>query len=108
LSTDNKNTLVEAINEVDLHADNNAAVLGATYTTNAAGVKNSDISNLETTDKSSIVAAINELDSRIGELDGLDTEAQTNVVDSINEVIKEQPFVYVDVNNPDSGVVLKD
>lgn len=108
LSTDNKNTLVEAINEVDLHADNNAAVLGATYTTNAAGVKNSDISNLETTDKSSIVAAINELDSRIGELDGLDTDAQTNVVDSINEVIKEQPFVYVDVNNPDSGVVLKD
>lgn len=108
LSTDNKNTLVEAINEVDLHADNNAAVLGATYTTNAAGEKNSDITNLETTDKSSIVAAINELDTRVGELDGLDTDAQTNVVDSINEVIKEQPFVYVDVNNPDSGVVLKD
>lgn len=108
LSTDAKDSLVKAVNEVDLHADNNAAVLGATYTVNAAGEKNSNITNLETTNKTSIVAAINELDARVGELDGLDTDDQDSIVESINEVIKEQPFVYQDTDNPDSGVILKD
>jgi hypothetical protein len=63
-----------AINEVDLHADNNADVLGATYLKDALGKRTGDITNLETTDKSSIVAAINELDARAGELEDLNTE----------------------------------
>jgi len=66
------------------------------------------LASLSTVDKSSIVAAINELDSRVGELDDLNTDNKDNVVSAINEVIKESPFVYEDVNNPESGVVLKD
>lgn len=108
LTTDNKNTVVEAINEVDLHTDNNSEVLGATYQTNASGKKTGEIDNLNTKNKESIVSAINELDSRVGPLDKLNTEAQENLVDAINEAIKEQPFIYQDVNNPASGVILKD
>ena len=108
LTTDNKNTVVEAINEVDLHADNNFDTIGAEYTLDAVGKKNSNITNLETNDKSSIVAAINELDARVGEPENLNTEDQTNIVSAINEVIKEQPIIYEDVNNPESGIVLKD
>lgn len=109
LTTDSKNTIVDAINEVDLHADNNFEVLGAVYTLDQNGAKNSDITNLETTDKSSIVNAINELDARIGETEDLDTTTKESIVDSINEVIDESPFIY---NNPDnitnaSGVILK-
>ena len=108
LNTDVKNSVVEAINEVDTHADNNNEALGAEYTTDVEGKKNSEITNLETNNKSSIVAAINELDARAGELEDLDTEDKENLVSAINEVIKEQPFVYEDVNDYDSGVVLKD
>ena len=108
LTTDNKTSLVEAINEVDLHANNNEEVLGAEYTVDVEGKKNSEINNLQTTDKTSIVNAINELDARVGELDDLDTENKGNIVSAINEVIKEQPIIYEDVNNPESGVVLKD
>lgn len=107
LTTDNKNTLVEAINEVDLHADNNEEVLGAQYTKDVEGRKNSNISNLTTNDKSSIVNAINELNSGVGDLTQLDTEDQQNVVSAINEVIKQSPFVYENVDDPESGVVLK-
>ena len=108
LTTDNKNSAVEAINEVDLHADNNAEVLGAEYEVDLTGKKHGEISNLETNTKASIVAAINELDSRVGEVDDLDTEAKTNIVDAINEVIKEQPLIYENVDDLESGVVLKD
>ena len=107
LNTDNKTSLVEAINEVDTHTDNNKEVIGAEYTIDVEGKKNSEITNLETTNKSSIVAAINELDARVGELDNLDTDDKDNIVDAINEVIKEQPIVYEDTENPDSGIVLK-
>jgi len=93
---------------VDLHADNNAEVLGAEYNKDITGKKNGEISNLETNDKSSIVAAINELDSRVGELDDLNSNNKENIVSAINETIKEAPFIYEDVNNPESGVVLKD
>jgi len=75
LTTDNKNTVVEAINEVDLHADNNYAAIGGTYTVdNTTGVKNGVISNLNTTSKNTIVDAINELDSRVGDLSNLNTD----------------------------------
>ena len=60
-----------------------------------------DLSDLETTDKSSVVNAINELvdsledavddigdvDNKIGALANLDTTAQTNIVSAINEVV---------------------
>ena len=107
LTTDNKHTVVEAINEVDLHADNNYDTIGAEYTLDINGKKNSDINNLTTHDKSSIVSAINEHDTEIGDLDQLNTDDQSNLVNAINETIKESPFVYEDVDDPESGVVLK-
>lgn len=107
LTTDNKNTVVEAINEVDLHADNNEEVLGAAYTKDINGKKSSVINNLTTTDKSSIVNSINELDSDVGDLNDLDTDNKQNIVSAINETIKESPFIYQNVNDPESGVVLK-
>lgn len=107
LTTNNKNTIVEAINEVDLHADNNELAIGAVYSKDSSGKKNGEISNLETTNKNNIVEAINELDSRTGELEDLDTEDKSNLVNAINEVIKESPIIYEDVNDPDSGIKLK-
>ena len=107
LTTDNKNTVVEAINEVDLHADNNEATIGAIYPKNNKGQKNGDIENLQTTNKGTIVEAINELDARAGELEDLNTDDKSNLVAAINEVIKEQPLVYEDTEDPDSGVKLK-
>ena len=89
LNTDAKSNLVKAINEVDTHADNNKEVIGAEYTVNIEGKKNSEITNLQTDTKTSIVGAINELDARVGELDDLDTDDKDNIVDAINEVIKE-------------------
>lgn len=108
LTTDNKDSIVEAINEVDLHSDNNEEVLGAVYPKNVEGKKNGEIANLDTENKTSVVAAINELNRRVGPLDNLDTDEQENLVEAINEVIKEQPFVYENVDDINSGVVLKD
>lgn len=108
LSTDSKSNLVESINEVDLHSDNNNAAIGAVYNTNGLGQKTGDITNLNTTSKNTIVDAINELDERVGNLSELDTEDQESLVDSVNEVIANQPFVYQNVSNSDSGVTLKE
>lgn len=108
LSTDNKNSLVEAINEVDLHADNNDSAIGATYSKNAEGKKNGEINNLQTTNKNTIVEAINELDARAGELEDLNTEEKSNLVEAINEVISKSPIVYEDPTDPESGIKLKD
>lgn len=107
LTTDNKETLVDAVNEVDLHADNNYNTIGATYNIDAVGKKNSEINNLTTHNKNTIVDAINEHDSEIGDLDQLNTDNQTSLVDSINEVIQESPFIYENTEDPESGVVLK-
>ena len=107
LTTDNKNTVVEAINEVDLHADNNDSVIGAEYSKNIQGKKTGDIINLQTTNKNTIVEAINELDSRAGELENLNTENKSNLVEAINEVITNSPIVYEDNSDPNSGIKLK-
>lgn len=108
LTTDHKDTLVEAINEVDLHTDNNTEVLGAYYQKDGEGKKQGVIANLTTDNQTSIVAAINELNTKIGDFDNLDTDSKDSIIDSINEIIKKAPFVYQDVDNPDSGVILKD
>lgn len=107
LTTDNKNTVVESINEVDLHADNNEATIGAEYPKNNKGQKNGDITNLQTTNKGTIVEAINELDARAGELEDLDTDKKSNLVEAINEVVEKQPIVYEDTEDPESGIKLK-
>lgn len=90
LTTDNKNNLVEAINEVDLHTDNNTSNIG-------------NLSSLTTDEKTTIVEAINELDSDIGDLNNLNTNNKENLVEAINEVIEESPFVYCN-----EGIVAKD
>lgn len=98
LRTDAKNNLVEAINEVDTHADNNNSVLGATYTTDNSGVKNSDITNLTTDDKSTVVNAINELVTKVGPLEELPTDDQDSIVDAIKELESEMPIIYQDTD----------
>ena len=44
------------------------------------------LENLTTTNKTSVVAAVNELDSDIGDLSGLKTTKKDSVVNSINEL----------------------
>ena len=80
LTTNEKNTLVGAINEVDGNAD-------------AANTAIGTLSSLNTTEKNSVVGAINEVDSHtdtntayIGTLANLTTTAKTDLVAAINEV----------------------
>ena len=80
LTTDAKDDLVKAINEVDAHADANKSAIG-------------DLSNLTTDEKTTIVGAINEVDAHadankaeIGDLSALTTDEKTTLVGAINEV----------------------
>ena len=80
LTTDAKDDLVKAINEVDAHADANKSEIG-------------DLSNLTTDEKTTIVGAINEVDAHsdankteIGDLSALTTDEKATLVGAINEV----------------------
>ena len=80
LTTDAKDDLVKAINEVDAHADANKSEIG-------------DLSNLTTDEKTTIVGAINEVDqhadankTEIGNLTALTTDEKATLVGAINEV----------------------
>jgi len=66
LTTDNKNTIINAINE------------------NVS--KRGDLGSLTTDDQSSIVNAINELDSDLGNITTLNTTDKSSAVNAINEV----------------------
>ena len=80
LTTDAKDDLVKAINEVDAHADANKSAIG-------------DLSTLTTDEKTTIVGAINEVDAHadankteIGDLSALTTDEKATLVGAINEV----------------------
>lgn len=80
LTTDAKDDLVKAINEVDAHADANKSEIG-------------DLSTLTTDEKTTIVGAINEVDAHadankaeIGNLSALTTDEKATLVGAINEV----------------------
>lgn len=80
LTTDAKEDLVKAINEVDAHADANKSAIG-------------DLSTLTTDEKTTIVGAINEVDAHadankaeIGNLSALTTDEKATLVGAINEV----------------------
>lgn len=80
LTTDAKDDLVKAINEVDAHADANKSEIG-------------NLSNLTTDEKTTIVGAINEVDAHadankaeIGTLNALTTDEKATLVGAINEV----------------------
>lgn len=80
LTTDAKDDLVKAINEVDAHADANKSEIG-------------NLSNLTTDEKTTIVGAINEVDAHadankaeIGSLSALTTDEKATLVGAINEV----------------------
>lgn len=80
LTTDAKEDLVKAINEVDAHADANKSEIG-------------DLSALTTDEKTTIVGAINEVDAHadankaeIGNLSALTTDEKATLVSAINEV----------------------
>lgn len=77
-------------NTADGKADN--ATLTANSALTNAGTANTNIgvmANLTTTDKTSLVGAINEVDGEIGDLSSLDTESKTDLVTAINEVNDE-------------------
>lgn len=80
LTTDAKDDLVKAINEVDAHADANKSAIG-------------DLATLTTDEKTTIVGAINEVDAHadankaeIGNLSALTTDEKATLVGAINEV----------------------
>ena len=80
LTTDAKDDLVKAINEVDAHADANKSEIG-------------DLSTLTTDEKTTLVGAINEVDehadankAEIGTLNALTTDEKATLVGAINEV----------------------
>lgn len=80
LTTDAKDDLVKAINEVDAHADANKSEIG-------------NLSTLTTDEKTTIVGAINEVDAHadankaeIGNLSALTTDEKATLVGAINEV----------------------
>ena len=67
LTTTNKTSLVDAINEVD-------GDIG-------------DLSNLTTTARNSVVSAINEVDGDIGDLSNLTTADKSSIVNAINDAV---------------------
>ena len=80
LTTDAKDDLVKAINEVDAHADANKSEIG-------------NLSTLTTDEKTTLVGAINEVDAHadankaeIGNLSALTTDEKATLVGAINEV----------------------
>lgn len=93
LSTDAKDDLVKAINEVDAHADANKSEIG-------------DLSTLTTDEKTTIVGAINEVDAHadankaeIGNLSALTTDEKATLVGAINEVDNHADNATVLANN---------
>lgn len=100
LTTDAKDDLVKAINEVDEHADANKSAIG-------------DLSTLTTDEKTTIVGAINEVDThantaqqtadnaiqKIGDLSALATDEKSTVVKAINEVDQHANNAVATANN---------
>ena len=93
LTTDAKDDLVKAINEVDAHADANKSEIG-------------DLSTLTTDEKTTIVGAINEVDAHadankaeIGDLSALTTDEKATLVGAINEVDNHADNATVLANN---------
>lgn len=93
LTTDAKDDLVKAINEVDAHADANKSEIG-------------DLSMLTTDEKTTIVGAINEVDAHadankaeIGSLSALTTDEKATLVGAINEVDNHADNATVLANN---------
>lgn len=93
LSTDAKDDLVKAINEVDAHADANKSEIG-------------DLSTLTTDEKTTLVGAINEVDAHadankaeIGTLSALTTDEKATLVGAINEVDNHADNATVLANN---------
>lgn len=93
LTTDAKEDLVKAINEVDAHADANKSEIG-------------NLSTLTTDEKTTIVGAINEVDAHadankaeIGDLNTLTTDEKATLVGAINEVDNHADNAIVLANN---------
>lgn len=73
LTTTNKDSVVDAINELNESLSEAKDSIG-------------DLDNLDTTEKSSLVTAINEVVGNCGDLDGLDTTTKDSLVAAVNEL----------------------
>lgn len=80
LTTTAKDTIVAAINEVDNHADANAAAIGT-----MANLGTATGTNLAS-DNGNLVVAVNKLDADMGSLASLNTTEKDSLVGAINEV----------------------
>lgn len=123
LSTTAKTSLVAAINEVnakeapeggvqinDAAANESTTWSGSKINTEVAGVaaKVGTLASLSTSAKTSLVAAVNELDAEHGTLSSLTTTAKTSLAAAINEVNGKQFAAVVNdavtnTTNPWSG-----
>lgn len=77
---DNLDVQEEVNNKLDEMVEN--GTMDALLNTNLTG----SLSNLDTTDKSNLVNAINEVNTNIGDLSNLDTTNKSNLINAINEV----------------------
>lgn len=98
------------MSKIDTAVHNNAtAISGVGSSITQINNNIGTLANLTTTDKSSVVNAINEVDSncdsnatKIGTLSNLETENKTTVVNAINEIVEKfnlTEFESFDVNN---------
>lgn len=69
--------------------NDNMDIIDAALHNQSAG--SGELSSLTTTEKTSLVGAINELDGNIGDLSGLTTTAKTNLVNAVNELSQKIP-----------------
>ena len=86
--TDAQNNTVNLISKPNLAQSLVSTTANNGLTSDANGlfvVNTGQLSSLQTSDKSSLVAAINENNSKIGNLNSLQTSTKTNLVAAINE-----------------------
>jgi hypothetical protein len=104
LTTDTKSSLVGAINEVDAHSDTNASNI-ATNTSNIATNTThiGTLTNLTTASKTDLVVAANEINAKVGDISALNTTVKSSTVAAINEVLNEFNFTATELD-PDKYV----
>ena len=87
LNTQDKSSLVNAVNEVNTQVGTNTGDISNLKTSVSANTGNiGTMANLQTTNKTSLVNAVNEVNSNVGDLTNLNTTDKTSLVNAINEV----------------------
>lgn len=89
LTTTNKSSLVNALNEVNSQVGTNTGNISQnTLDISDNSTKIGSLTDLSTTYKTNLVGAVNEVNSKVGNLNNLTTEVKNNIVSAINETRK--------------------